>query len=135
MPWAAAQKQQQGVSVSFDLRDLYERSAVLNSPYDSLCRALSHRSEAAQRCTADVQQRLTGRMQHILEDELCPRLPPHVAGLASGVDSVSSRAEDNAPLGSSGGTAFCEANASLALAVFMADLVAQAWTVTSFTLV
>lgn len=89
-------------------------------PYLQPYRALEFRSEAAQHCSADVQQRLMGRMQNLVEGDLCPAVPA-----APAVDNQPGSTMDNIHSGTRGNTAFRDASASLAVAIFMADLVAQ----------
>ena len=94
------------------------------SSYLRPCRALEFRSEAAQHCSADVQQRLMGRMRNLVEGDLCPAVPA-----APAVEDQTGSTIDDIHSGTTGSTAFRNASASLAVAIFMADLVAQVWTV------
>ena len=64
-----------------------------------------------------------GRMRKLVEGDLCPARPPAPAD-----ENHSGSTVDDVHSGTTGSTAFLHASASLAVAVFMADLVAQVWT-------
>ena len=100
--------------IGLKMRKLIHLSSKLRS-----CRALEFRSEAAQHCSADVQQRLMGRMRNLVEGELCPAVPA-----APAVEKQSGSTMDDVHSGTTGSTAFRNASASLAVSIFMADLVA-----------
>ena len=61
-----------------------------------------------------------GRMRNLVEGDLCPAVPP-----APAVDNQSGSTMDDIHSGTMGSTAFWDASVSLAVAIFMADLVAQ----------